>query len=255
VAITAPRDGSARAALLTHRPAPGGRHRAGDVLVEGHPVSACPRNERASSQAANRLVLQRLQPPGRPHGREKRSPLPARTRRVGARAARAAGLEALVRLNLTDRPDATPHELPAAARARVAVDGHRGQTRLADADEPTGGPRLVQRRRRDEAWGAACQAGVAGVIVTHGRPARSWAERVLYSSGREDRRLQTPRRRQGRIVLSSGRTRESTSSTGQTGRAPLGGRLLRAKSWRPAILVLAPHLAVAAATVDRATFN
>ncbi|HEV7689107.1 MAG TPA: ATP-binding cassette domain-containing protein, partial [Acidimicrobiia bacterium] len=65
--------------------------------------------------------------------------LPLELDGVAVKAARAAGLEALGRFNLTDKADRYPDELSGGERQRVAIArAIAGQRRLLLADEPTG---------------------------------------------------------------------------------------------------------------------
>ncbi|MDQ1598537.1 MAG: putative transport system ATP-binding protein [Actinomycetota bacterium] len=99
----------------------------------------------------------------------------------GVRTARALGLGALPEVGIPERADRFPHDMsggqqPREASARAIV-GHR---RLVLADEPTGaldsetGEQVLRLLR------ARCDAGAAGVLVTHEARHAAWADRVVF---------------------------------------------------------------------------
>jgi putative ABC transport system ATP-binding protein len=95
--------------------------------------------------------------------------------------ARAAGIKALEELGLGDRASRFPDELSGGERQRVAIArAVVGDRHLLLADEPSGAldsanGEAVMRQIR-----AACQRGVAGVVVTHDAQLASWADRVVF---------------------------------------------------------------------------
>ena len=107
--------------------------------------------------------------------------LPLELDGVHAKAARAAGLEAMEQLDIADHADRYADELSGGERQRVAITraivGERG---LLLADEPTGaldshtgeGVLRVLRER--------CDAGAAGLLVTHEARHAAWADRVVF---------------------------------------------------------------------------
>ncbi len=107
--------------------------------------------------------------------------LPLELDGVSARVARVAGMDALEALGAADRAARFPDELSGGERQRVAIArAVVGDRRLLLADEPTGAldsanGEVVMRLVR-----AACQRGVAGVIVTHDAQLASWADRVVF---------------------------------------------------------------------------
>ncbi|MCI0645986.1 MAG: ABC transporter ATP-binding protein [Chloroflexi bacterium] len=107
--------------------------------------------------------------------------LPLELDGVGVRAARAAGMAALEELGIADRAAHYPDELSGGERQRAAIArAVVGDRYLLLADEPTGAldsvnSEVVMRRLR-----AACQRGVAGVVVTHNAQLASWADRVVF---------------------------------------------------------------------------
>jgi putative ABC transport system ATP-binding protein len=106
--------------------------------------------------------------------------LPLELDGVTARTARAAGLAALAELGLADRATHFPDELSGGERQRVAIARAMvGQRRLLLADEPSGALDSVNGEAVMRLIRAACQRGVAGVIVTHDAQLASWADRVM----------------------------------------------------------------------------
>jgi putative ABC transport system ATP-binding protein len=107
--------------------------------------------------------------------------LPLELDGVGARSARAAGLEALHTLSVEGRADRFPDELSGGERQRVAIAraivGDRG---LLLADEPTGALDSVNGETVMRLLRAATHDGVAGVVVTHEAHLASWADRVVF---------------------------------------------------------------------------
>lgn len=107
--------------------------------------------------------------------------LPLELDGMGARAARALGLEALEELDIAERADHYPDELSGGERQRVAIAraivGERG---LLLADEPTGALDSVNGESVMRLLRAATKRGVAGVVVTHEAQLASWADRVVF---------------------------------------------------------------------------
>ena len=107
--------------------------------------------------------------------------LPLELDGVRARAARAAGLEALEELGVADRGDRYPDELSGGERQRVAIAraivADRG---LLLADEPTGALDSVNGEGVMRLLRAATRRGISGVIVTHEAQLASWADRVVF---------------------------------------------------------------------------
>jgi putative ABC transport system ATP-binding protein len=107
--------------------------------------------------------------------------LPLELDGIGAKEARATGLEAMEQLDIADHADRYADELSGGERQRIAITraivGGRG---LLLADEPTGAldsvnGEAVMRLLRD-----ATRTGVAGVVVTHEAQLASWADRVVF---------------------------------------------------------------------------
>jgi putative ABC transport system ATP-binding protein len=107
--------------------------------------------------------------------------LPLELDGIGAKAARAAGLEALEALAVGERADHYPDELSGGERQRVAIArAIVGKRRLLLADEPTGALDSVNGEGVMRLLRAATRRGVAGVVVTHDAQLASWADRVVF---------------------------------------------------------------------------
>jgi putative ABC transport system ATP-binding protein len=169
VAVMGP-SGSGKSTLLTiagSLEVPSG----GDVLIDGVTVSAMSRNDRARlRRRAIGYVFQDFNLLAGLSAVENVC-LPMELDGIGARKARIAGMEALEELGLSDRASSFPDELSGGERQRVAIArAVVGDRHLLLADEPS-----VIRLIR-----AACQRGVAGVVVTHDAQLASWADRVVF---------------------------------------------------------------------------
>jgi putative ABC transport system ATP-binding protein len=107
--------------------------------------------------------------------------LPLELDGIGAKAARATGLEAMEQLDIADHADRFADELSGGERQRVAITraivGERG---LLLADEPTGALDSVNGEAVMRLLRAATRRGVAGVVVTHEAHLASWADRVFF---------------------------------------------------------------------------
>jgi putative ABC transport system ATP-binding protein len=107
--------------------------------------------------------------------------LPLELDGVGARAAASAGLEALELMGLSDQAGRYPDVLSGGERQRVAIArAVVGERRVVLADEPTGALDSVNGEAVMRLLRAACQRGVAGVVVTHDAQLASWADRVVF---------------------------------------------------------------------------
>ena len=153
----------------------------GEVLVGGRPLAELSRNERARLRRrsigyvfqdfnllAGLTAVENVALPLELDGRQ-------------AKTARVAGIKALEELGLGDRASRFPDELSGGERQRVAIArAVVGDRHLLLADEPSGAldsanGEAVMRQIR-----AACQRGVAGVVVTHDAQLASWADRVVF---------------------------------------------------------------------------
>ncbi len=107
--------------------------------------------------------------------------LPLELDGVGAKKARVAGMEALEELGIGDQALRFPDELSGGERQRVAIArAVVGDRHLLLADEPSGALDSVNAEAVMRLVRAACQRGVAGVIVTHDAQLASWADRVVF---------------------------------------------------------------------------
>jgi putative ABC transport system ATP-binding protein len=101
----------------------------------------------------------------------------------GMHAKRAAGIAstALDQLGVLDRSQRFPDELSGGERQRVAIArAVVGDRHLLLADEPTGALDSVNGEGVMRLLRAACQRGVAGVVVTHDAQLAAWADRVVF---------------------------------------------------------------------------
>jgi putative ABC transport system ATP-binding protein len=99
----------------------------------------------------------------------------------GARGARRAARAALDEVGIGDLADRFPDEMSGGQQQRVAIArAIVGERRLILADEPTGaldsetGEDILRLIR------ARCDAGAAGVLVTHEARHAAWADRVVF---------------------------------------------------------------------------
>jgi putative ABC transport system ATP-binding protein len=107
--------------------------------------------------------------------------LPLELDGVSARVARVAAMEALEQLGVVDQAGRFPDELSGGERQRVAIArAIVGDRDVLLADEPTGALDSVNGEGVMRLVRAACQRGVAGVVVTHDAQLASWADRVVF---------------------------------------------------------------------------
>jgi putative ABC transport system ATP-binding protein len=179
VAVMGP-SGSGKSSLLTI----GGtleEPTSGEVLIDGHDVSAMSRSEKA--QLRRRGIGFVFQDFNLLTGLTavENVALPLELDGVPARRAQAEALEVLHRVGLADRADHAPDDLSGGERQRVAIArAVVGDRRLLLADEPTGaldsanGEAIMRLLREIVAGGAA------GIVVTHDAQLASWADRVVF---------------------------------------------------------------------------
>jgi putative ABC transport system ATP-binding protein len=153
----------------------------GEVLVGGADVSKMSSNDRARLRRRSiGYVFQDFNLLAGLTAVENVS-LPLELDGLPAKKARAAGAAALVELGLGERAERFPDELSGGERQRVAIAravvGHR---HLLLADEPSGALDSVNGEAVMRLIRAACQRGVAGVVVTHDAQLASWADRVVF---------------------------------------------------------------------------
>jgi putative ABC transport system ATP-binding protein len=153
----------------------------GDVLVGGAALSGMSRNDRARlRRRAIGYVFQDFNLLAGLTAAENVS-LPLELDGTPAKAARAAGMAALEELGLGDRATRYPDELSGGERQRVAIArAVVGNRHLLLADEPSGALDSANGEAVVRLIRAACQRGVAGVVVTHDAQLASWADRVVF---------------------------------------------------------------------------
>jgi putative ABC transport system ATP-binding protein len=153
----------------------------GDVLVGGQDVSRMSRNERARLRRRSiGYVFQDFNLLAGLTAVENVS-LPLELDGTGTRAARAAGMSVLEELGLGERAQSFPDELSGGERQRVAIArGVVGDRCLLLADEPSGALDSINGEGVMRLIRAACQRGVAGIVVTHDAQLASWADRVVF---------------------------------------------------------------------------
>jgi putative ABC transport system ATP-binding protein len=153
----------------------------GEVLVGGSALSGMSRNDRARLRRRSiGYVFQDFNLLAGLTAVENVS-LPLELDGIGARIAQAAGLKALEDLGLGERASRYPDELSGGERQRVAIArAVVGDRRLLLADEPSGALDSANGEAVIRLVRAACQRGVAGVVVTHDAQLASWADRVVF---------------------------------------------------------------------------
>jgi putative ABC transport system ATP-binding protein len=153
----------------------------GQVLVAGHDLATMSRNDRARlrRQSIGYVFQDFNLLPGLTAAEN--VALPLELDGVGARRAREAGLRALDTLGLADRASSYPDQLSGGERQRVAIArAVVGDRHLLLADEPSGALDSDNSETVMRMIHAACQQGVAAVVVTHDAQLASWADRVVF---------------------------------------------------------------------------
>jgi putative ABC transport system ATP-binding protein len=153
----------------------------GEVFVECRALSAMSRGDRARlRRRSNGYVFQDFNLLAGLTALENVA-LPLELDGVPAKRAGVAGLEAMERLGVGDKAARFPDDLSGGERQRVAIArAVVGERHLILADEPTGALDSVNGEGVMRLVRAACQRGVAGVIVTHDAQLASWADRVVF---------------------------------------------------------------------------
>ena len=153
----------------------------GEAFVGGRALSSMSRNDRARLRRRSiGYVFQDFNLLAGLTAVENAS-LPLELDGVSAKAARVSGMEALEQLGVADRAGHFPDELSGGERQRVAIArAVVGDRHLLLADEPTGALDSVNGEAVMRLVRAACQRGVAGVVVTHDAQLASWADRVVF---------------------------------------------------------------------------
>ena len=153
----------------------------GEVLVAGETVGGMSRADRARLRRRSiGYVFQDFNLLAGLTAAENVS-LPLELDGMPARSAREQGLRALDELGLRERAGSFPDELSGGERQRVAIArAVVGDRRLLLADEPSGALDSANGEAVMRLIRAACQRGVAGVVVTHDAQLASWADRVVF---------------------------------------------------------------------------
>jgi putative ABC transport system ATP-binding protein len=153
----------------------------GEVFVDGTSLSSMSRNDRARMRRRSiGYVFQDFNLLAGLTAVENVA-LPLELDGMGARKARVAGMEALEELGVSDRAERFPDELSGGERQRVAIArAVVGDRHLLLADEPSGALDSANAEAVIRLVRAACQRGVAGVVVTHDAQLASWADRVVF---------------------------------------------------------------------------
>ena len=153
----------------------------GQVLVAGRDLVTMSRNDKARlrRQSIGYVFQDFNLLPGLTAAEN--AALPLELDGVGARKAREAGLRALDGLGLADRASNYPDQLSGGERQRVAIArAVVGDRQLLLADEPSGALDSANGEAVMRMIHAACQRGVAAVVVTHDAQLASWADRVVF---------------------------------------------------------------------------
>jgi putative ABC transport system ATP-binding protein len=153
----------------------------GDVLVDGMVLARMSRNDKA--RLRRRTVGYVFQDfnllPGLTAAEN--VSLPLELDGMSARRARAASLQVLDGLGLSERAAKFPDQLSGGERQRVAIARALvGDHRLLLADEPSGALDSVNAEEVMRLLHNACKRGVAAVVVTHDAQLASWADRVVF---------------------------------------------------------------------------
>ncbi len=107
--------------------------------------------------------------------------LPLELDGVSARKARAGALAALEEMGLAEVADRFPDEISGGQQQRVAIARALvGDRRLVLADEPTGALDSETGESVLALLRSRCDAGAAGILVTHEPRFAAWADRVVY---------------------------------------------------------------------------
>ena len=153
----------------------------GEVVIDGTALSAMGRNRRA--RLRRRCIGYVFQDFNLLAGltAAENVAMPLELDGMKARPAREASLQGLEQLGVADKAERFPDDLSGGERQRVAIArAVIGDRKLLLADEPTGALDSVNGEAVMRLVRAACQRGVAGVVVTHDAQLASWADRVVF---------------------------------------------------------------------------
>ncbi|HEV3211757.1 MAG TPA: ABC transporter ATP-binding protein [Acidimicrobiales bacterium] len=179
VAVMGP-SGSGKTTLLTIA---GGLEdpTSGEVVVAGEPLSRLSRGRKSALRRRSvGYVFQDYNLLAGLSAIENVS-LPLELDGTPARRAQALALEAMEAFDVGDKGHKFPDELSGGERQRVAIARATvGDRRLLLADEPSGALDSVNAEGVMRTIHAACQRGVAAVVVTHDAKLASWADRVVF---------------------------------------------------------------------------
>ncbi len=172
---------------------------AGEVLVEGQPLSALDRTALAALRRRSvGYVFQDLNLIPALTAAENVA-LPRELDGISARAARLDAVAALEEVGVADLADRFPDDLSGGQQQRVAIARALvGDRRLVLADEPTGALDSATGESVLRVLRARVDQGAAGVLVTHEARHAAWADRVVFL-------------RDGRTVDDTGRVAEVES--------------------------------------------
>ncbi len=153
----------------------------GDVFVGGHLLASMSRNDKA--RLRRRMIGYVFQDFNLLPGLTavENVSLPLELDGVASRKAHAVGMAALEELGMPERASHFPDELSGGERQRVAIArASVGERQLLLADEPSGALDSANGEAVMRMVLAACQRGLAAVVVTHDAQLASWADRVLF---------------------------------------------------------------------------
>jgi putative ABC transport system ATP-binding protein len=153
----------------------------GEVVIDGRSLATMSRNDKARLRRRTvGYVFQDFNLLAGLTAAENVS-LPLELDGLSARKAHLVGMAALGDLGLADRASHYPDELSGGERQRVAIArAIVGERSLLLADEPSGALDLTNGEAVMRMILAACQRGVAAVVVTHDAQLASWADRVVF---------------------------------------------------------------------------
>jgi|SRR5579863_10366756 len=153
----------------------------GDVIIDGAALSAMSHNDKA--RLRRRTVGYVFQDfnllPGLTAAEN--VSLPLELDGLSAKKSRAAALEILERMGLSDRAQHFADELSGGERQRVAIARAMvGERHLLLADEPSGALDSANGEAVMRMILSACKQGMAAVVVTHDAQLAAWADRVVF---------------------------------------------------------------------------